>query len=836
MIRFCNREEYSITCSVFDKKKLLNYFSDKKDNVVCVCDEITGEFLGKITYYDLSSHDNIREILQREYVFLNKDVWENGRNYFFNCKRKEEIILLPVVNEKKEVVCFAYEDNQANRELRMLRELNLYTPIFSFKDIYPQYETVTIHGCNELGYYFARYLKKQNISVKVTGKQWEYIGYDNSKKTKEYKNMTVYAEGTWQKSFDLREDISRTVSVEFECIDHIYEACLKEGYIKDQDGDMNEVFAKLRKGAVAVIGTGIESQSVYNYLLGNEIEIVCFVSDYAGHRSLFGEKIYGFSEVVKIYTNCIFIECSSRNSTWGLGNVDWYDYRGYHRNVGYFMIRDYIDVPLKLDNVLKDRNVFFVGEPLLCKKVFRCTQEYQYKNIGYYNILGHDVKNIGMSYVERTQIDSNSICLLCICKNLKLSVDNEYRNRQEEYYVKLQERGFQDCVCDFFSYDKVSVEIETKAKTEKFTVPELIPKGILIGVTAHGSGNLFFRSLLDSHPNIISIDYSTLNDHLYTICIQLAEVASTEVEAEFWKIYDVMEDIGDLRIGLKDRSQFGLRLNELLKLKRSFTSQELFVMLHIAYVEMWKREKVDINNMIIYWEPHGVKRQMCEEQYAEWLDTKNVNDKMIEITRDSISRAGSWIKTRITYKGGLEKNLYISELIEALIYYKGIKREGIWEKIAIKFEDIKAFPIEVLSKFCENLDIPWQDSLLQTTFHGETTTYSIAGKYNVISGFDMKPVVNTYDEYFTGFDKLRIGIINSLWQKRYHYPYISCSNYSRRDLQELFRQKFMFEEFIVEEEHTKKKQNFFWEFLDTFLWEVRQVEVMGYDVGEYYKE
>lgn len=836
MIRFCNREEYSITCSVLDRNELLKYFMIKKDNVVCVCDEITGEFVGKITFYDLNSHENISEIIQRDCVFLNKDIWENARKYFLNCKRKEEILLLPVVNEKREVVCFAYEDDCANREIRMLRELNLYTSIFSFKNIYPQYETVTIHGCNELGYYFAMYLKKHNIPVKVIGEQWEYIGYDNSKEVVECKNMDVYAEGTWQKSFNLREDVSRTVSVEFECIDQIYEACLKEGYIKDQEGDIDEVLAKLRKGAVAVIGIGIEAQSVYNYLLGNGIDIACFVSDHAGHRSMFGRKILRLSDVIKSYTDCVFVECLSRYSSWGYGNIDWYDYRGYYRNVGFFMIRDYIDVPFRLDHVLKNRNVYFVGEPLLCKKVFRCTQKYEYKNIGYYNILGHSIKNIGMSYIERTQIDSNAICLMCTCKNLKLSLGNDFKKRQEEYFVKLKENGIEDCVCDFFSYDEVSVEIETEAKTEKFTIPELTPKAILIGVTAPCSGNVFFRSLLDSHSNILSIDYSTLNGYLYMICAQLSEVEAAEVETEFWKIYDVMEDIGDLRIGLKDRRQFGLSLKELSKLKKTFTSQELFVMLHIAYAKMWKRESVDINNMIIYWEPHSVKRQICGEQYAAWLDADNINGKLIEITRDSISRAGSWIKTRIMYKGGSEKCLYISELIEALTCYKGIKKECIWEKIAIKFEDIKAFPIEVLSKFCEKLDIPWQDSLLQTTFHGETTSYSFVGNHPSVSGFDMQPIVNSYDEYFTGFDKLRIGIINTLWQKRYHYSYISCFNYSRRDLQELFLKKFKFEEFIIEEEYTKKKQEMVLALLDGFLWENRLVEIMGEDVGEYYKE
>lgn len=74
------------------------------------------------------------------------------------------------------MVAYAYQDNEANRELRMLRELQSTEGALQFQDIFPEYEEVDIYGCNELAVCFAEYLEKIKVKVSVIGEHWGYFG------------------------------------------------------------------------------------------------------------------------------------------------------------------------------------------------------------------------------------------------------------------------------------------------------------------------------------------------------------------------------------------------------------------------------------------------------------------------------------------------------------------------------------------------------------------------------------------------------------------------------------------------------------------------------------
>ena len=80
--------------------------------------------------------------------------------------RGEGAVLL---NKDGQLLCFAYEDFAADRQLRMLRELEQFSEILDFRKLFPEYKGVTIYDCNELAYFFALYLKKQGIPVNVWG-------------------------------------------------------------------------------------------------------------------------------------------------------------------------------------------------------------------------------------------------------------------------------------------------------------------------------------------------------------------------------------------------------------------------------------------------------------------------------------------------------------------------------------------------------------------------------------------------------------------------------------------------------------------------------------------
>ena len=121
MIRFLDKEIYCVTYNTMDRNQLLYFFLDDHiKDVICVLNE-ANEFLGIITYTSLLGN-NLEDSIMREYVVLDENLFRNCKKYFdiFYGKMNE----LPILNRQHQLVCFAWNDNEANRELRMLDELS----------------------------------------------------------------------------------------------------------------------------------------------------------------------------------------------------------------------------------------------------------------------------------------------------------------------------------------------------------------------------------------------------------------------------------------------------------------------------------------------------------------------------------------------------------------------------------------------------------------------------------------------------------------------------------------------------------------------------------------
>ena len=141
MIRFCDREVYCFKEKELDYNVLITFLNQNPDKMVCILDE-EERYIGYITY-NIFVQQAMREIgqinmdvtfsmlaqalmnsMNRDYAILGAKLWEEGREYF---KRVPwglgEPIVLPVVDEDRHLICFAWQDDEANRELRMLDEL-----------------------------------------------------------------------------------------------------------------------------------------------------------------------------------------------------------------------------------------------------------------------------------------------------------------------------------------------------------------------------------------------------------------------------------------------------------------------------------------------------------------------------------------------------------------------------------------------------------------------------------------------------------------------------------------------------------------------------------------
>ena len=160
--------------------------------------------------------------------------------------------------------------------------------------------------------------------------------------------MKIYAEGTWEKPANWEENLLRTVSVEFECIDKIYEENIRRGYIQDTSGTCADMLQRLKSAeVVAVLGVDADAQDCYDYLLQKGIETECFDiwGDCVFERRLFDRPVYSMAETISKYGNrIVIIDNCYENSAWGMGKTDYLDYLGYRRNEGYVLLKDYTKI------------------------------------------------------------------------------------------------------------------------------------------------------------------------------------------------------------------------------------------------------------------------------------------------------------------------------------------------------------------------------------------------------------------------------------------------------------------------------------------------------------
>lgn len=804
MIRFCNQKMKCVAYNLLhtvDRKKLLDFFlSDHEDDLICVYEDFNSmKYIGIITYYSLRKASNIHCAILKEYVTIDNDIWLNARNFFSHYVFEfQEHVLLPILDLKGHLVCFAYEDAEANREIRMLKELLEMPGALQFSDIYPEYKRVKIYGFNELAYFFAKYLERTGIQVEVIGEMWRGFFRNAQLELADDECLTIYAEGVGERKGPWTERLLTSVSVEFEHIDKVYEMNIRKGKIFNPKGDINSLLAYLRqKEEIIIYGTGCQEQAAYDYLMGEGIEACCFVgTNYSEcSHTMFGKRIISGREARISYKKAVFIDCTHKNSAWGIGKVDYYDYIGYRRNEQFILLRDYVEFEgSTLLNVFCKTNVVLTGDVYLC----RCLSDYLEQNgifvKGYLDILSQKFNYIQISKVEVSEIDDQTTCLIVVPEFFE---PEEFRDSKEvelkdRIITYLKEHRIYD-YCDYFSYIDSFIHVE--ANVNMCINKQFLPKKVVIGSIEGYSGKVFFRGLLDSHPSIMMIHYSILNDDLIWICIRLSVVETSYILPLFWEICEASS------IKLDKPSAFNDKMSKLIKNENRYSAQELFVMIHIAYMNMYEKDisEYDIKEMIIYWEPHFMEREILEN-CVKWFGTDMMSCSIINVVRNICISKGSAFKAMISKSWCKDKRIASYNVFS----YPSINKEKIkcCDRVVVKFEDLKCNPRQNLLMICKKWDIHWSETLMATTYKG--MKQSVYNQEREISDFDLEPVYNSYEKYFSEFDRFRIMLVNAPWQQTYGYPYVKIFMFSQRELQNMFIKKFRFED-MLEFENCKQE-------------------------------
>ncbi|MCI8634306.1 MAG: hypothetical protein HFJ05_01720 [Eubacterium sp.] len=828
-----NKEE--IVCFLDDSERFFGYVS---------YNGFTNELLKQTEYSEEEISYAILEqcllqSIRREYVVFDRNIWKEARKYFKDSFRNlSSMPLLPVVDKNGQLMCFAWDDEEANQEIRMLDELmEREDSVLGFRDVFPEYDGVTVYGFNELVYYFIMYLKQQGILFNAKDEMWVQCGewkrLDTSKESfLEHKNFIIYGEGNVHKK-EKKIEKRDSVSAEFECINQIYELNFCKGKINDTEEKFHSFLNRMAHRQIGIIGTDLCAFNAYDLLLKYGMDIACFISEADQEKTefLFGKKVISMAEAMERIGEMEFIEPCSQYSALGNREVNCYHYYfGLRRNQKIFFLKDYIDIPDSgllnvLNNIIlnsKCKLVLF-GDFSFClqlKRIIQVKNQEIDERIVYCDILQeHTVEIQRIKKIEANTIKETDICLILMPEHYHFSPYQIYhweKNILEKIHTRLKEL----CLNNFIDYPTHNTAmLEYTNDQERPVCPDLKAGKIIIGCIEPYSGNIFFRGLLDNHPDVLILDYSSLNSNLYTVCTRLSEEKAADILALFWQLFEVdyIQDPENIWNSEKRRI-FHEKMQEMLSVKEKFTSQELFVMIHIAHAKMWGKDVNDISEMTIYWEPHCVPINQCEE-YSIWLDKAAASGCILNLVRDSRIRSGSVLGT-----AKKEKRPFGVWVFPTVLHSPDEqKNESLsWKRITVKFEDLKCNPQKHLHSLCGQLGIAWSDTLLQTTLHGEQEFYGS------VTGFDLAPVYRIHEEFFSTFDRFRIDLITGPWQKKYGYPYIESLEFGRRELQDMFQKEFRFESMIQWQSDEEKNavHKWVWKLISSLLWKARRVEIM----------
>lgn len=557
--------------------------------------------------------------------------------------------------------------------------------------------------------------------------------------------------------------------------------------------------------------------------MGNGIDICCFVNDNYGEQShqMYGKRILNNLDARNKYKNPIFIECSSKHSAWGFGGTDYYDYIGYKRNQKFFLIRDYVEIEKNnLINVMKHHEMVLLGDIDLCTYLYNYLIQQRISVRGYINVeqLRFQKQKIPELHIE--EMSEDNVFLIVVPEFHQMDEKRRQNEKKKLLVSFLKENGMNDYT-DYFSYVSSLIEAEA-SKLVKFKNRFFIPQKVVLGSIEFHCGNEFFRDLLYEHPSVLMLNYCPLNDYLFWICIRLAMEDAKDILSVFWRIY---KEKGEWTGILCNLSAFEEKMEQLLETGDKFTSQELFVMFHIALAYMNGRNihVEDINNIVIYWESHGVLRKDLED-FAKWLGCENMQCDIINVVRNIIMRNGE-IK-RVIQSNGERMQVYITVLNYPFIE----KKRYLWSsRMAVKFEDLKCNPEKILTTIFEQWGIEYPDIFVEIADReGQDLDKT---EMRLRKDFDLKPVYNTNEIYFSEFDRLRMLIISGPWQREYGYPYEKITQFTRRELQEMFSKTFRFEDKLNSFEG-KLEQEFrigLYQIIRNNLQKVRMLEMLRED-------
>lgn len=314
----------------------------------------------------------------------------------------------------------------------------------------------------------------------------------------------------------------------------------------------------------------------------------------------------------------------------------------------------------------------------------------------------------------------------------------------------------------------------------------------VIAVQCYGSsGSKFLQSLLDGHPDILSLPALYMREFFRfweenAPFVTLDELANKFVMSPYhayWfnadeSRYRVLIDNGLTKLGANanedvtiDRETYETELKRELKITNQISIKNLFVSVYVAYARM--KNKAIKENMWLLFPIHANPKS-----YAEQLIAISDEIRFIYTLREPTACLYSLVNHLARLKND-GTNIFSAAIEQAVLdvsHQSQIRAYGFEpyvtdnqkvRSIAIRLEDLHLNSKVTLMSLCKWLSIPWNDCLLQSTFDGKLWNNG-AGSIKQ-SGFNKSIIEQKYPQYSTSFDYYRMRILTAPLRQAFGY-------------------------------------------------------------------
>lgn len=344
------------------------------------------------------------------------------------------------------------------------------------------------------------------------------------------------------------------------------------------------------------------------------------------------------------------------------------------------------------------------------------------------------------------------------------------------------------------------------------------------------SGSTYFNTLIDSHPNVISIVFlggQTRLEQLYQKRLQYLEEEeliveiTSQMDAYLKPIlsFDCFQKSS--KIGEKffldaygqperriyvDSKRFLYYLSIEIQGKGRISYNHMLRCIHAAYANAIGKRPVENKEYWLFYDMHTVGFQISS--IRDLLEKDSFDEVIyLYLIRNPIQQLYSFLKRFVIHTDAQERYYMLKYEFPAylksgigIMLEKNCGNETNCVKV-IRFEDIKRNTKEVMETFCGYLSIPYDECLQQTTVNGiEVFFPSYSGQNgDVISGKCTSAIDKTeYGDVFSVFDEARLSLLYKNFCEKYGYLHGNEYDdfFGKSTLEEIFSTPFLFEETI----------------------------------------